>query len=32
MSLLIQILRQSRSIARIEAGFFVRRAKLLWSI
>jgi putative membrane protein len=32
MSLLIQILRQSRSIARIETGFFVRRAKLLWSI
>ncbi len=32
MRILIQLLRQSRSIARLEAGFFLRRAKLLWSV
>lgn len=29
---LIQFLRQTRSIARIEAGFFLRRSKLVWSL
>ena len=29
---MIQFLRQSRSIARIEAGFFLRRSKLVWSL
>jgi putative membrane protein len=29
---LIQFFRQTRSIARIEAGFFLRRTKLVWSL
>ena len=32
MRLFFQVLRQARSIARIEAGFFLRRAKLMVSI
>ena len=27
-----QLLRQARSIARIDVGFFFRRAKFVWSI
>lgn len=32
MLALIQLLRQTRSIARLEAGFFLRRTKLIWSV
>ena len=32
MRTLIQLFRQTRSIARIETGFFLRRAKLMWSV
>lgn len=32
MLALIQLFRQTRSIARIETGFFMRRAKLMWSV